>query len=1286
MGEGKFVPYSNNEILVERSENHLDESMARSIATDHLQTQVNLGRAEKWRTGVINTGIPMLNLTGYVYAYYYPIKSDEESSGYIVVTQGKNNLPEVIEFSSAGKNPLELTYERALESLSKSNLEPLTMELVYTGPLAYYLEIQPDASSNRRFYSIGMDTVVTLPKEVEKQMSNKISKQDPDDEETLEESLGYYRIPDVPEWTQFNEGLDCYSGCVPTSVATIMGYWDRIYTNLIGTDWRQAALEIRNTMGTYCVGTTGITTMDVTKAIMYPRSKGYNFNGTMGPDPNLTITYQEINANRPLALGFQSNDRWSEDHTVVGIGYNDQYLIVRDNWPGLSVEAQILSKPFWTMRFCPPDSICEEISEPLACPQTGGVILYQNSSYDCGNQPDGLGFILIDQAGKLDWVGNFNDRASSIRVPNGWSVALYEHTYQGGGAFCVDAPGLSSFASQYFSNGVNLDNNVTSVQVFTQPGCAPSTPNDISDNSPPYGTIISPINYSNVGRSVTIEASASDTGVGVKRVEFIASWSDGWAYLGEDQEAPYQTIWDTCSQNPPNGEVHLWIIVADKVGNYYVTPGSLDTIIYKNYTCNYDYSWWLWGAKYWNNIEMSGEWITSAIIGSWVPYLYRHLGFDSPSALVNSDYWSAEYKVERDFPGGTYLFHCQYDDGCRVLIDGSLYINNWYSGFGHSQAWAYLPAGMHTIQAQFRDLVGEAFQEIWWQGPGFLPLDLLPEAVPEYGYTWLAEYWSDYFGESIDRTLTPHFSRLEGTVLNHPWGMTGPDPMMVNDYFRSKFTRQADFDCGTYRFSIEADDGVRLTIDGQVLVDRWYEGVHVISFDRAMSKGVHQLRVDHYEAAGDSQIHLDWEKISDCNVTLTPKYVSKMYVKPDEDFAPSVRIEVTDGYLDPLRNDTINRIGGSYLGDDIVYLRDTVEKYQQYSFDANSPDEFWLNSYGLTDGIYTSDYQVMLNGSIGTGPINRVEVIVDSHKPSMAILSPSMSDDLSEDWVLINVSAIDYLSEVEQVSFYVGCDTGYDGWQWHLLNTDIDPLDGWTAWWNIEQVPPQTGAAIFAYGYDRSNNIQASIIHNLSIHSESLISSVFIPLVQKSTSLETKTVTITADPFDGEVINQSCSSWNDCWSSLSGNLAWDNLEYSTIGAGLYGSEYSIKRTFLFFDSSVIPIGSTIKSVTLSLYAGAFQNGNTTFWVVPSQASIPLTTSSFSQISWIGGIQSIIPANTWGTISLLSDWITQGGMTKLALIHNNDYNNLIPTGPADLVVALSENFAYRPILTITYTTP
>jgi hypothetical protein len=53
------------------------------------------------------------------------------------------------------------------------------------------------------------------------------------------------------------------------------------------------------------------------------------------------------------------------------------------------------------------------------------------------------------------------------------------------------------------------------------------------------------------------------------------------------------------------------------------------------------------------------------------------------------------------------------------------------------------------------------------------------------------------------------------------WGREAPDPSLPVDEFSARWTQTRYFNEGLYTFSAVADDGVRLFVDDQLIIDRW---------------------------------------------------------------------------------------------------------------------------------------------------------------------------------------------------------------------------------------------------------------------------------------------------------------------------------------------------------------------------------------------------------------------------------------------------------------------------------
>lgn len=90
------------------------------------------------------------------------------------------------------------------------------------------------------------------------------------------------------------------------------------------------------------------------------------------------------------------------------------------------------------------------------------------------------------------------------------------------------------------------------------------------DSTDPTGTIDSPIDGAILSGTVTINATASDTGSGLSKVEF---WYNAiGTKIGEDSTAPYSINWDTTGAS--EGPHTLFLMLYDNAGNVISTNGT----------------------------------------------------------------------------------------------------------------------------------------------------------------------------------------------------------------------------------------------------------------------------------------------------------------------------------------------------------------------------------------------------------------------------------------------------------------------------------------------------------------------------------------------------------------------------------------------------------------------------------------------------------------------------------------------------------------------------------------
>lgn len=93
--------------------------------------------------------------------------------------------------------------------------------------------------------------------------------------------------------------------------------------------------------------------------------------------------------------------------------------------------------------------------------------------------------------------------------------------------------------------------------------------------------------------------------------------------------------------------------------------------------------------------------------------------------------------------------------------------------------------------------------------------------------------------------------------INFAWGVGSPAPEVPVDNFSARWAIRRNLTEGNYRFSIWADNGVRMWVDNAQIINGWVQGPpRNFVADARLSEGAHDLRVEYFHATGEASIRL----------------------------------------------------------------------------------------------------------------------------------------------------------------------------------------------------------------------------------------------------------------------------------------------------------------------------------------------------------------------------------------------------------------------------------------------
>ena len=97
--------------------------------------------------------------------------------------------------------------------------------------------------------------------------------------------------------------------------------------------------------------------------------------------------------------------------------------------------------------------------------------------------------------------------------------------------------------------------------------------------------------------------------------------------------------------------------------------------------------------------------------------------------------------------------------------------------------------------------------------------------------------------------------------MNFNWGTGSPDPSVGVDTFSVRWSGTVTpLYSETYTFFVKTDDGVRLWVNGQQLVNRWIDqGATEVSGTIALTAGTaYSIRMEYYDNGGGALAQLSW--------------------------------------------------------------------------------------------------------------------------------------------------------------------------------------------------------------------------------------------------------------------------------------------------------------------------------------------------------------------------------------------------------------------------------------------
>jgi hypothetical protein len=119
------------------------------------------------------------------------------------------------------------------------------------------------------------------------------------------------------------------------------------------------------------------------------------------------------------------------------------------------------------------------------------------------------------------------------------------------------------------------------------------------------------------------------------------------------------------------------------------------------------------------------------------------------------------------------------------------------------------------------------------------------------------EFLAQYRNELMTFATQPVLTRCEPDI-NNDWASSSPGSGVNADSFTARWVGTFDFEASDYEFTVTSDDGIRLWIDGQLLIDQWKDQAATYRATKTMTAGEHEIEVEYYENVGSAVAKVSW--------------------------------------------------------------------------------------------------------------------------------------------------------------------------------------------------------------------------------------------------------------------------------------------------------------------------------------------------------------------------------------------------------------------------------------------
>lgn len=272
-------------------------------------------------------------------------------------------------------------------------------------------------------------------------------------------------------------------------------------------------------------------------------------------------------------------------------------------------------------------------------------------------------------------------------------------------------------------------------------------------------------------------------------------------------------------------------------------------------------------------------------------------GNDSPAAAVSNDHFKVRWTgTLRPLTTDTYTFYATASDGVRLWINNTEIINQWSDNIiqTHTATVSLQKNTDYDIRLEYYSNINPAFCALQWSAAGICRQIISTSQLFAPAATCIGNgtgLKAEYFSNTAVAADFPAIATLTQTepAINFNWSGGSPNAIISNNLFKARFTGNIKTtDAGTYTFYVTADDGIRLWVNNQLLVDKWIDqgATEYQATVHLAACTAYPIRIEYYQNQGDAVCKLEWSgPVTDRQVVPSAQLFIPDEVKTSQPFA-----------------------------------------------------------------------------------------------------------------------------------------------------------------------------------------------------------------------------------------------------------------------------------------------------------------------------------------------------------------------------------------------------------------